>query len=376
MSAVRAGAGGPVADPLRVGLLTPCFWPEVRRGGERFVNDLARGLLARGHAPRLITSRPGPTRSTVEDGLAILRLWRPPDGRLRRRNFEHYITHVPLSYVALARGGYDVAHAVHPTDGLAAARWARRTGRPAVLSYLGVPNRAALVSHRLRLEITQRAVEGATAVTALSRAAADAFRRWLGVEVRVIHPGVDLDTFRPGGQRAEAPTIFCSAAVDEPRKRVGLLVEALRLVRREEPSVRLVLSRPRSSAGRASLPEGVTLVDVDDEDALVREYRRAWVTALPSHGEAFGLVLVESLACGTPVVGTSDGAIPEVVDRPEVGRLFARDDPASLAAELLDALRLTGDPGTAEACRARAADFSAERCTAAYEQLYRELLGG
>src|SRR5688572_28639926 len=203
----RAGAGGPGADPLRVGLLTPCFWPEVRRGGERFVNDLARGLLARGHAPRLITSRPGATRSSVEDGLPILRLRRPPDGRLRRRNFEHHMTHVPLSYLALTRGGYDLAHAVHPTDGLAASRWARRTGRPAVLSYLGVPNRAALMSHRLRLEITQRAVEGATVVTALSRAARDAFRRWLGVDAQVIYPGVDLDVFTPGAERAEAPTI-------------------------------------------------------------------------------------------------------------------------------------------------------------------------
>jgi hypothetical protein len=41
---------------VKVALLSPVFWPEVRRGGERFVRDLADGLLERGHAPRLITS--------------------------------------------------------------------------------------------------------------------------------------------------------------------------------------------------------------------------------------------------------------------------------------------------------------------------------
>ena len=44
----------------RIALLSPCFWPEVRRGGERFTRELADGLLARGHHPELITSHPGP----------------------------------------------------------------------------------------------------------------------------------------------------------------------------------------------------------------------------------------------------------------------------------------------------------------------------
>lgn len=359
---------------MRVALLSPCFWPEVRRGGERFVNDLARGLLERGHAPRVITSHPAWTHAGVDDGLPVLRLWRPPEGRLLRRNYEPHLTHVPLSYLALKRGGYDIAHAVYPADALAAARWSSATGRPAILSYLGLPHRASLMAYRLRLEVTERAVAGVDVVTALSWTAADAFQRWLGVEARVIHPGVDLETFSPGGERAEAPTIFCSAAVDEPRKRVGVLVEAFRRVRRERPDARLVLSRPRRTDAAIALEERVELADVDEEASLVREYRSAWVTALPSYGEAFGLVLVESLACGTPVVGTAHGAIPEVVDSDAIGRTFERDEPESLAAALLEALELGDDPATAAACRDRASAFSVQRCTDAYEQLYRELL--
>jgi phosphatidylinositol alpha-mannosyltransferase len=103
-------------------------------------------------------------------------------------------------------------------------------------------------------------------------------------------------------------------------------------------------------------------------------YRRAWVSALPSWGESFGIVLVESLACGTPVVGSDLGAIPEVVDDDAVGRLFGGDSPDALANELAAALELAEDPGTATACRAHAERFSTRRMGEAYLALYRELL--
>ena len=137
-----------------------------------------------------------------------------------------------------------------------------------------------------------------------------------------------------------------------------------------------MLARPNDDAlaGRLVAVEGVSLADTSDV-AVLANYRSAWAVALPSFGEAFGLVLAEALACGTPVVGTDHGAIPEIVDRPEIGRLFARDDARGLAGALREALELARDRGTAEACRARAGDFSAERTTAAYEALYAELSG-
>ncbi|MHB8692683.1 MAG: glycosyltransferase family 4 protein [Solirubrobacteraceae bacterium] len=343
---------------MRVALLAPCFWPEVRRGTERFTRELADGLIKAGHSPRLITSHPALPGRRVEDGLPITRLPRPPQQRLLRRGYEPYLTHVPLSYAALRLGSDDVAHAVYPADALAAARWSARTRRPAVLSYMGIPDRVGLRDKRKRLEVLQAALRGCAAVVALSEHAANEFRHTLGYEARVIAPGVDLTTFKPAPARNTHPTIICPADPSEPRKNVGLLVEAFELVRAERPDAELVLSNTA----------------LDDRAGLARAYGEAWLAVLPSRAEAFGLVLVEALACGTPVVGYDDGAIPEVIgaDR-SIGRLFDTLDPAALAATLLDALALAADPKTAERCRARASEFSSERTTEAYLELYREL---
>ena len=359
---------------LRVALLSPAYWPEVRRGTERFARELADGLIARGHRPRLITSHPGARSVRAEDGLEVVRTRRPPEGPLRALGLEHHLTHVPLSLRELRRGDDELAHALYHADSLAAAAWSARTGRPHVFSFMGIPREGTLDHRRLTRRILLRAIQRADAFAVLSQTAAERFRALAGVEPRVIPPGVDLDAFVPGAGRAEQPTIFCAADAGEPRKRVALLIDAFRQLRRERPEARLVLSRPRGGGALAPTP-GVELRDVDDRAALAAAYREAWVSALPSYSEAFGLVIVESLACGTPVVGSERDAIPEVIDRPQIGTTFHGDAPEELARALLETLDLAAAPGTAAACRARAEEFSTARCAERYEALYEEVLG-
>jgi phosphatidylinositol alpha-mannosyltransferase len=358
-----------------VALLNPAFWPEVRRGSERVIDGLARGLVARGHHPRLITSHPG-ARETTTDGFPVIRNRRLAERPLRLLGLHEYAGHVPAGYRTLRRGDDDLAHAFYLTDALAAVRWSRRTGRPAVYSPMGVPIPELLHGNRLRLAMWRRATARSAAVVALSEAAA-APMRTLGVEPRVISPGVDLEAFRRSGERAPEPTILCPAALDDPRKRIGLLLEAHEIVRRRRPGTRLVLSRPgdMNSAHALDLPrDGVELRDLDVHSDLVRAYSEAWVTALPSTAEAFGLVLVESLACGTPVVGSNDAGASEIVNTDGVGRLFSGDDPSALAAALEEALGLVDESGIESACRRRAEDYPLDRMVDSHIDLYRELV--
>ncbi len=361
---------------MKVAVTHPCYWPEVRRGAERFVHDLSTGLATRGHDVALVTSHRGWASRTVEEGVAVVRTWRPPDDRLRRRKYDEHLTHLPLAALALRRADPDAVVACHHADGVVAARWRRRTGRPVVFAAMGTPQREFLVHRRLRLEATLASVAGASVTVALSQAVARAFARVLGVDARVIPPGIDLAAFAPAGDRAPEPTLFCPAAWEVEMKRVPLLLEALPAVRRARPGTRLVLFRPRDAATAAALAreDGVELVDGRDPATMLPSYRRAWVTALPSLGEAFGLVYAESLACGTPVVGARDAATPEVVDSPAIGRLAAPDDVGDLVRALVEGLDLATDPATAARCRARAEYFSIERCAERYETLLAELV--
>ncbi len=351
-------------SPLRVALLWPCERDPWR------IRELGAQLVAMGEQPRMITSHRRPPGTTFEDGLEIAHIWRPPDGRLRRRAFEAPITHVPATYLSLRRGSADLAHAFHAPDAVAGVRWSERSGRPIVFSFMGAPTRRWLVARRWRLASIMAATQGATAVVSPSRFAAETFSATLGVSARVINPGIDYRRSLGAAARSPSPSILCVAA---PGEELRLLVGALRIVRRRHPDTVLLLPRGQVTAGAMSGEPGVEPTEVDPA-----AYARAWVSLLPGGDRGFPLALLESLANGTPVVASANGVAAELVDRPGLGSLYEAPEPAAVARSLLEAIAPGSSPGpspdTIAKCRARAADFSVQRCARAYDELYHELL--
>jgi glycosyltransferase involved in cell wall biosynthesis len=221
---------------------------------------------------------------------------------------------------------------------------------------------------------------GSDAVVAPTRAVADEITELFpGTHVRLIAPGVDLDRFTPGDGRSSQPTIFCAAAIEEPRKRVQLVVEAFTQLRRGRPDARLILANPyphRTEFPPWASGPGIDIRGMRDDSDLISAYREAWVSVLAARDEPFGLVLVESLACGRPIVGARAGGIPEIINEDGIGGLFDGEEPETLAEALSSALDLATDETVSERCRERAAEFQLDRCVKAYEDLYAELLAG
>lgn len=340
----------------RILLTSPFAHPYVRRGVERYVGELASWLAGRGHDVTLLTTAPDRTRTERRGGVTVqYRRAGRPIGRGRLRVDELLRTTPAIARGAVARRGHDVVEAHHYPDAAAL----RSTGRrPYVFWLPGVPRSAAFTGRPLNRAAAGYALRGAAGRLTLSRHAADALRREFALSSEVLPPGVDTRRYAGPRPAPRDEVVLCAAAADDPRKRVGDLVRAFAEVVRRRPGVRLVLAPP------AAGPAAALLVGLDrtvrdridirvpaGSDELAALYRSATASVLPSVDEAFGLVLVESLAAGTPVVGVRSGAVPEVVDDDAVGRLAEPGEPIALARAIVEALDLGADAGTADACR-------------------------
>jgi glycosyltransferase involved in cell wall biosynthesis len=212
----------------------------------------------------------------------------------------------------------------------------------------------------------------------LSEAAAEPLRRYLGFEPRILPGGVDLDSFAPVAGRAEAPTLVCTANLGDPRKGADVILEAFTQVRQALPAaeLRLVSGSDPVMAREALpvLPEGARWVVARDAAALAAEYSAAWASLLPSTDEAFGLVVLESLACGTPVIVARSGALPEIVTDDELGWIVEPGSVEALAAAMSAALSRPPAEERSTSMRARAAEFDWEAVTDLYEGAYAQAL--
>ncbi|MCJ7672542.1 MAG: glycosyltransferase family 4 protein, partial [Acidimicrobiia bacterium] len=132
-------------------------------------------------------------------------------------------------------------------------------------------------------------------------------------------------------------------------KGLAPLLESLAKVRAERNDAHLVvIGKPKAKSKIPALIERLGLTDAVEfvtgvtTERIVELYAEAEVACVPSLYEGFSLPAVEAMACGVPVVGTTGGAVPEVIGRDdETGLLVPPGDPDALAVAILRAL---GDP--------------------------------
>jgi phosphatidylinositol alpha-mannosyltransferase len=354
---------------LRVALVHPYYWPEVRRGGERYLADLAWYLGQAGHLVDVITGTTGPSVATTDDTVTI-------------RRYHHTGGAATFGIVAagvLARRRYDAVQALTPPTAIAS----RLSGHRTVFSTLGHPGDVYGVGQHA---LFAGAVRAAQVTTAPSASAATRVSWFAGRHATVLPPGVRLDRFTPSLEpRLGPPTILFPSDGTEERKGLAHAVAALAHVLDGRPETRLLIAGPGGDAWVGShlgaygskVADAVDVLGEVDPDDMPQLYRSATVTVLPSWSEAFGLVLIESLACGTPVVCTDEGGMPEIVTDDGVGRVAGRaGDVAALAAALDAAVDLAAGPETPVHCVAHARQWGwQEAIGPRHTELYRSLVG-
>lgn len=343
-------------------------------GVERVFSDVSRTLARRGHDVTLICSTDGAKEEYVHEGVRVLREHRR--GTLFRAPIASLADSIPSDADVV-----QVA-ATYPFTTPKVLRRAHRLGIPSVLDFHFEPHpgswlaRAAAMAYRsigpraygLADAVLLRSYSYGRAAPSLARVPED---RW-----RILPNGIDPGRFHPDGANAAGDyLLFVGRLV--PYKGVDVLFRAL---------ARSPVALPLVVAGegplRASLEALARRLEIDvrflgrvSNAALPDLYRNARVTILPSvnRQEAFGISLLESMACGTPVVASDLPGVEELAR--QGGFVATAGDPQSLACEILRATGRGALPRGAELAARVHATYSWNSVTDRLLSVYGEILG-
>ena len=411
-----------MAEPLHILLVIDNFHPLIG-GAEQAALGSARALAARGHRVDVLTLRKRP-QWPLEQQLGAVRVLRfdevvprKPFGRLL---YEPANAAAARRYIdeRLADEAYD-ALLLHPIDAAFGASQSRAAARAATIYCFHAPlaqelwlHVRGMVRHERRLlarlgayltaayagyyrSSRQRAaVHRSDAVTCPSHYSRDtlleAVPRMGRKRIEVIPWGVDAARFAPAADRGALRAalgwgsdemVLFTARRRVPRMGVGQLIRGFGLAAQQRDDLRLVIAgdgplRGRLEALARRAGGRVEFLGFVPDDDLVRYFQAASLFVLPSIDlEAFGLVTVEALACGTPVLGTQRCATPEILGPLDERLLIPRDDAHAIAEAILGpGLAVASDPACRERCRAHVVEqYTWERTAAAYDRLIRQL---
>jgi N-acetyl-alpha-D-glucosaminyl L-malate synthase BshA len=185
----------------------------------------------------------------------------------------------------------------------------------------------------------------------------------------------DRSAFAPNGEK-----ILLHVSNFRPVKRVLDVVRILERVVREVPAVLLMVGEGPERASAQALARRLGIHDrvrfLGRHDRIEEIMLLADVFLLPSELESFGLVALEAMAAGVPVVGSDAGGLPEVVKHAETGFLLPVGDIEGMAARTIEILKDDEHHRSlSQAARGRAASlFNADRIVTQYERLYERVV--
>lgn len=295
-----------------------------------------------------------------------------------------------------ARERFDIAHLLFPfntADGYTLVRNAPLVAGPVNLPWPASVARKQRLAARAanaftdRLEHLQhaRTLRRASRLLMTGRSSIEGLPADVRDKVTEVPFGVDVQRF-PATPVPEDPAILFLSVL-QPRKGVEVLLRALPYVRSSVPRAHVVIAGHDPQQMTASLQalardlgvaDAVRFVGPVPPEGCARIYASARVFCQPSHGEPFGMTVIEAMATGRPVVGTATGGIGDAVVHGKGGLLAPPGDPRLLADALVQVLRA---PGTAERMgafnRARVEErYALDAVVARIEAVYEQVLGG
>lgn len=340
-----------------------------------YVVEVARRMAERGVAVDVFTRATEPDMPPVVElapGVNVRHVPAGPYGHLDKNTLaEHLCPFIFGLLRAEAQGDpghYDLVHGHYWLSGRAGVVAARRWGVPMVQSMhtMARVKNAALADGDvpepdLRVRGEDQLVHQADRLIANTDDEARQLRDHYGArdgQISVIPPGVDLEVFSPGSRREALARIGLAPDTElllfvgrvQRLKAPDVLIRAAADLLRRDPSLRsrLVVGVVGGLSGGgvrepgllADLARSLGVADVvrieppQTRERLADHYRAAAVTVVPSYSESFGLVAVESQACGTPVLAARVGGLTTAVADGVSGVLVHGHDPADYAAEL------------------------------------------
>ena len=378
----------------RVAMLSVHTCPLATLGGKEtggmnvYVRDLSRELSRRGIAVDVFTRSQDPSIPYVSQGHLgelgrVIHIKAGPE-RPYNKNlvFEHlpeFVQHVQ-DFAFRENLGYDLIHSHYWLSGWAALDLRATWCVPVIQMFhtLGeMKNRVAQTpaeresSRRIEVEgQVMRFADRLVAATPLEKAQMS----WLygadADKISIVPAGVDLNLFRPIS-RVEAKTrihipphqrMILFVGRIQPLKGIDTLIRAMKQVISRYPELKddLCVSiiggdpNPDSELEQAELErlqqlradlgigDLVTFLGAKDQDTLVYYYSAAEMVVMPSHYESFGMVALEAMACGTPVIGSDVGGLSFSIEDGFNGFLVPGRDPAALAEKIALLLKHPG----------------------------------